>query len=311
RGNDVVHTTDGTFAFARTAARVARRLAIPLCTSAHTNVPRYTRIFTAATIERLFGRGRLARLFIEQWGLARWAESFMQRRVDEHIARCAFVMAARHDDHACLVARLGAERVSFLRRGIERDAFDPSLRDRAWLRAALGVPEDRCLVISVGRLDRSKSVMTIAEAVRRLAESGAPIHLLCTGEGADRPAVQALLGDRVTCPGMLEPATVARALASADICAQPSEVEEWSNAVQEALASGLPVVVAAASGSGRRVMDGETGLVLPRADPETWAGALGPLVADGARRAAMGRAAHAWARANLPTWRDVLEQDLL
>src|SRR5205823_6567352 len=134
-GQDIVHTTDGVFAFARTAGRVARRLAIPLCNSVHTNVPRYTRIFTAATVERIAGRGRVARLLLDRWRLALRAEAHMQRRVDEHLAQCAYVMAARFDDHARLVARLGGERVGFLRRGLEHELYDPSLRDRAWLRA--------------------------------------------------------------------------------------------------------------------------------------------------------------------------------
>src|SRR5689334_5089613 len=56
---DVVHTTDAYFAYARTAERVARRRGVPLVTSIHTDTPRYTALFTAATIEHLFGHGRL------------------------------------------------------------------------------------------------------------------------------------------------------------------------------------------------------------------------------------------------------------
>src|SRR5689334_6925065 len=55
RGVDVIHTTDGYFTYARTAWRVARRRRIPLVNSVHTNTPEYARIFTAQTIEKLFG----------------------------------------------------------------------------------------------------------------------------------------------------------------------------------------------------------------------------------------------------------------
>src|SRR5262249_5305793 len=59
---DVLHTTDGTFASARTAARVAARHGIALVNSVHTTTPYYTRVFTAATVERLAGRGKVARM---------------------------------------------------------------------------------------------------------------------------------------------------------------------------------------------------------------------------------------------------------
>src|SRR5581483_2933962 len=116
--------------------------------------------------------------------------------------------------------------------------------------------------ICVGRIDRGKNVLTVVAALRQLAERGLPVHLLCAGLGPDREAVRAQLPDRATCPGMLDPETLARAYASADLCAQPSEIEEISNAVLEALTSGLPVLVADASGSERLLADGEAGLVV-------------------------------------------------
>src|SRR5262249_4456949 len=150
-----------------------------------------------------------------------------------------------------LGALLGPDRVGLLRRGIDHQLFDPRLRDRAWLESALGVPAGRQVVISVGRLDRIKNVLVLAQGIKLLAERGRPVHLLCPGKGTDREAVQAALGDRVTCPGVLDPADLARAYASSDVCAQPALIEELSNAALEASASGLPLVVSESSGSGR------------------------------------------------------------
>ena len=95
----------------------------------------------------------------------------------------------------------------------------------------------------MGRLDAIKNVLVLAHAVRQLVDQGVDLHLFCAGTGPDRDAVTALLGDRVTCPGVLAPATVGRVYASADVCAQPAVVEELSNAVLEATSSGLPLVV--------------------------------------------------------------------
>ena len=141
--------------------------------------------------------------------------------------------------------------------------------------------------------------------------SGADLHLLCAGKGPDRDAVIALLGDRATCPGVLDPTTLARAYASADLCAQPAVIEELSNAVLEAASSGLPLIVAAGSGSERFLVEGKTGLVARAATPEAWAAALEELLGDPARLAAMGREAHAWSLTHAPSWRQVLTEDLL
>jgi putative membrane protein len=311
RGYDVIHTTDGTFAAARTAARVSRWHGIPLTSSVHTTTPYYTRVFTTATVRRVAGVGRLSRLLLDHYDVARAAEARMQRRLDDHHRSCAFVLASRADDRTRLAALIGPDRVGLLRRGIDRALFDPRRRDRAWLSAAYGIPPERRLVISVGRLDAIKNVLVLARAVRELVARGSDLHLLCAGKGPDREAVTGLLGDRVSCPGVLEPETLARAYASADVCAQPALIEELSNAVLEAMSSGLPLVVGAGSGSERFVVEGQTGLVARDGTVEAWTAALEQLLSDPARSAAMGRAARAWSSAHAPTWHDVLVADLL
>ena len=67
---DVIHTTDGFFAFAQTAERVSRAQGIPLVTSFHTDTPSYARIFTQHTIEGVFKHWPwLQRKLIEDWGI--------------------------------------------------------------------------------------------------------------------------------------------------------------------------------------------------------------------------------------------------
>jgi glycosyltransferase involved in cell wall biosynthesis len=279
--------------------------------SIHTTEPYYARVFTEATIERFAGSGHLSRLLIDRFNLAGRTEARMQRRLDDHLRGCARVLASSAEDQLRLVGMLGRERVGRLRRGIDHGFFDPRKRDRPWLDRELGVPHDSIVVISVGRLDRVKNVLTLARAVRMLIDRGLPVHLLCPGKGADRTALVGILGSSVTCPGVLEPATLARAYASSDIAAQPAIVEELSNAVLEASSSGLPLLVAESSGSGRFVVDGETGLIVPDSEPASWARALGGLLDDRTRLRAMGHAARAWSLRNIPTWHEVLVDDLL
>jgi glycosyltransferase involved in cell wall biosynthesis len=304
---DVIHTTDGFFAFARTAERVARRRGVPLVTSIHTDTPAYTAVFTAATIERVFGKGKITQLLKGAAALPRRAEERMLKRFADHQRCCAAVVVSRVDQLEPFGRRLSPERVSMLRRGIERDVFRPQPADRAWLEDAFDIPPGRIVVLAVGRLDRIKNVLTLAEAVGRV---GAPLHLLCAGEGADRDAIFTRLGMRASCPGTLAPAELARVYASADIVAHASRIEDYGNVVLEALACGRPLLVASESGSHRQVIDGETGIVVAPNEPEAWARALRGVAGDAALRARLGENAARWADA-IPTWRDVLREDLV
>ncbi len=310
RSYHVIHTTDAFFAYARTAIRVARRTGIPLVTSVHTNTPEYSRIYTRLTIQRLAGCGALGRALIERLGLDRMVERRMVERLAEHQRHCAFSFLSRPEQLAAAERALGG-RVGLLRRGIERDLFTPHQRNRAWLAATLGVPVERTVVLFVGRLNRGKNVLLLAEAMAALVAEGLDLQLVCAGVGDQRDAVIAQLGERATCPGTLAPDFLARLYASADLFALPSEIEELANVVLEALASGLPVLVARESGMGRAIVEGETGLTLPGAAREAWAGAIKLLTEDAVLRTRMARAARRYAEQRLPAWEDVLGEDLL
>jgi glycosyltransferase involved in cell wall biosynthesis len=310
-GADVIHTTDAYFVFARTAERVASRHAVPLVTSIHTDTPRYTAVFTAATIERLFGHGRLARLLKEGAALPRRAEARMLKRFADHQRRCAAVVVSRPDQLEPFGRTLSPRRVSLLRRGIERNVFHPRPAERPWLERTFDIPTGRVVVLVVGRLDRIKNVTTVVEAVRRLARDGLRLHLLCAGEGPDREAVFAQLGMMASCPGTIPPADLARVYASADVVAHASRIEDSSNVVLEALACGRPLVVASESGSGRYVQDGHTGIVVESNDAESWARALRRVGTDEGLRASLGARAAEWAAGAIPSWRDVLREDLV
>ncbi|HUI16249.1 MAG TPA: glycosyltransferase [Alphaproteobacteria bacterium] len=310
RSYQVIHTTDAFFSYARTAARVARRTGIPLVTSVHTNTPEYSRMYTRLTIERLFGRGVVSRFMLDRLALDRAVERRMLAQLDEHQRRCAFTFVSRPEQLEPAERALGG-RAGLLRRGIERELFTPQRRNRAWLAQAYGIPIERTVVLFVGRLNRGKNVLLLADAVAALVADGLDLQVVCAGVGDQREAVLATLGARATCPGSVPPEELARLYASADLFALPSEIEESANVVLEALASGLPVLVTRESGMGRAVVEGETGLTLPGAAREAWATAIGELTRDAGRRLHMARAAQRYAELNLPSWEDVLAEDLL
>ena len=310
RGCDVIHTTAGYFTYARTALRVARLRNIPLVNSVHTNTPEYARVFTAQTIEKLFGQGLVARGLRGGLAVPEFVERRMLRRLDRYHRACDFVLVSRPSQLEASSKDIPG-RVALLRRGIEHGLFRPGNRNRAWLASALGIAPEMTVVLYVGRLNRGKNVGLVADAVASLVERGLPVHLLCAGDGDERMSIRDRLGPHASCPGNLEPNMLAAVYASSDLFAFPSEIEEYANVVLEALASGLPVMVSARSSMGRLLIENVTGFALPGDDADRWADAIAALVADPARRRDMSHAAHAYAERRLPSWDDVLSSDLL
>ncbi len=295
---DVIHTTDAFFCYARTAMRFARSRGVPVVSSIHTNTPEYARITTEKLLERLLGRGRLYRAASDYLGLPKRVSGLLERRLATHLG-----MADTGDGHRhCGIA---------LRRGIDRALFAPGRRDRAWFAQRFGLPPGHLILVYAGKLNAGKNVPLLAPIVAAAREAGAPVHLLCAGAGAEQAALQAALGPAFTGAGPLAQDELARAYASADLFLFPSTIDEWGNAAVEAMASGLPALLAHGSGVATAMADCAGLRVLPGDDPLPWAATIVELAAAPARRAAMGEAARAYVEARVPSWGEVVEEDLL
>ncbi|MEQ8195344.1 MAG: glycosyltransferase, partial [Rhodospirillales bacterium] len=310
-GYDILHTTNAHFAFARTAERVAARCAIPLVNSVHTNIPAYNRVFTEMTVRRLFGDGFIARAMLERARVDRQAEAHAHRVLAAHQEKCAHVLVTRARERRRVRRVMPDDRIGLLHRGVDKALFHPAHRDRAWLERTFGIPQDRVLVFYAGRVDPGKNVMTLAEAVASLVERGVPVHLLCAGNGDQRTAVLGRLGNNATCPGAVATETVAKMHACADVFAFPSELDELGNVVQEALSSGVPVLLPRRYEILTPIRDGESGWFVPGRSPRAWADALETLTGNPRRLRTMGKAARVLAERMLPSWEDVLARDLL
>jgi glycosyltransferase involved in cell wall biosynthesis len=306
---DVIHTTDAFFCYARTARRFARRHRVPLVSSIHTNTPEYARITTAKVLERRLGGGLAYRAANDLLAMPYWVSTLLERRVARHLA-CVTSAMASYSAMPDTGRATGPGGVA-LRRGLDRVLFAPERRDRGWLEKRFGLPPDHLVVMYAGKLNAGKNVPLLAGVVERARQGGAPVHLFCAGSGPDRAVLEAALGAAVTCPGPLGQAELARAYASADLFLFPSVIDEAGNAALEALASGLPALVAAGSGVATRLADCPGLVVLPGDRPEPWACAIIELAAVPRRRAAMAQAARAYVEARVPSWSEVLTEDLM
>ncbi len=311
RQSDLIHTTDGFFSFASTALKVSRKYGIPLVNSLHTDTPNYTRVYTAQTLERLVGRGWILGLLLNKLKIHERAERFMRRKLARHQQQSSAALVSNAADADALRKTHPQLPVSFLRRGVDTEFFAPQKRDRVWLQQKFGIAPDKTAILYVGRLSRGKNVMVVADALAQLTREGLPVHLLCAGQGDEKAAILERLGSSASCPGVVLGEDLAQCYASADILAMPSEIEIFCNVVQEALASGLPIVIAAGSGMDAMIGQNESGLRVPERTPEAWAVILKQLCLQTELRQSMGRSARTRAQTILLSWNDVLVQDLL
>jgi len=168
--------------------------------------------------------------------------------------------------------------------------------------AAVG-PHAGPIIISVGRLLPHKRQAILIEAIAHLGPSFDSATLWIVGSGASRNALEQerqRLGVRERVVFWGHRADVPALLAQATIFANASSWEGMSNAVLEAMALGLPSVVADAPGVSECHVNGETGLIVSGASDqeltEQFSKALQTLLADPALQRRLGDSARARAR---------------
>lgn len=304
---DVIHTTDGFFAFTRTAERVHRRNRTALTHAFHTDQASYARIFTAKAIHDIFPFW-LQKILIDRWRLPERKERQMLRLLHAHLQQCGAVLGIRPTDLALAHAAVGAARTHTMRLGVDKSVFNPQCADRAKLLTRYAIPADRCIVVFVGRLDEGKNIYTLIAAMQALVAAGLPLHLIAAGIGPAADAIHRALPTHATVTGFIPQTEMATLYASSDVLAMVSEVEIKSMAMVEALVSGLPVLVAAKSGVDK--------LFPPTAAFKTvtggvaaWTDALRSF-ATTSERTTMRAAAQIYGRDHIAGWDKVLSEDL-
>lgn len=188
---------------------------------------------------------------------------------------------------------LPVDRYEVIHNGIDLSLYARDARRRAALRQEWALREDDLLCAFVGRLDAQKGIAELLDGFALAAGRAPGLRLVLAGDGplrafAEQRATRADLAGRVRRLGYVpDPAGV---LSAADVFLQPSRWEGFCLAAAEAMAAGLPVVGSDVAGLNEVVANGETGLLVPPADPAALAGAVVRLAGDAALRAALGRA---------------------
>ena len=258
-----------------------RRMGIPvvanfqtdLATYARLMLPRPTRRFIGWLVDRITGNG---------YG-------------DDSI-RVAFCPSTQSRDY---LVGLGVpeKKIRLLGRGVDVALFDRRKRSAA-VRAELA-PNGELLLLCVSRLSFEKGFDFLAEAYRETVTRArargvkTPFRLVITGGNANPDIAhtiqQYFVGLDVHFTGMLTGEELAAMYASADAFVFPSQSETFGQVVQEAMASGLPVVAQRAGGPADLVVEEQTGFLVPPGDVAAFTDATLRLITEDVVRVRMGK----------------------
>jgi phosphatidylinositol alpha 1,6-mannosyltransferase len=258
-GADVVHLASPV-ALGAWGSYVARALNLPVVAVYQTDLPNYARAYRLGQAGESFA-----------W---RWLRDI--HNAAERTLAPSTMTAADLEAH-------GMERVHLWGRGVDAERFCPDKRDEN-LRAELA-PNGEILVGYVGRLAIEKRVDLLASLAGL-----AGIRVVITGTGPAEDELRQALPEAVF-TGPRSGEDLARVYASLDVFTHTGPFETFGQTIQEAAASGLPVIAPASGGPLDLVDQGVTGHLVAPEDGAALAAAVAALAGDGSRRAAMGQAA--------------------
>jgi phosphatidylinositol alpha 1,6-mannosyltransferase len=258
--------------------RAARKLGIPTVAVYQTDIPGFLRQY------KLPGEA----------ACARWVGRIHRRSTRTLVpSRSAYAQ----------LATLAVPNMHVWGRGVDLDLFGPRHRYRhlhdSWAR--VGKKNGDLIVVGyVGRLAAEKQVRRLTE----LAEVP-NIRLVVIGDGPEMKWLKKRLPDaRFT--GMLTGADLATAFASLDVFVHTGQNETFCQTIQEAQASGVPVVAPAKGGPLDLVQHEHTGLLYDPAEHDSLREAVRRLAVDSTLRGTL--AANGLARVATRSWADIVEE---
>ncbi len=247
------------------AVSLARKWELPVIASVHTRFETYPRYYNMAFLEPVL-LAALRRFY---------------RRCDAIFAPSDSMAQLLRDQ------RMNYD-VGIWSRGIDREIFNPERRDLAW-RRGLGIEDDMPAIGFVGRLVMEKGLDVFADTIDRLARRQVRHKVLVIGDGPARDWFEKRLPEAIFAGFQAGP-DLGHAVASMDMLFNPSVTETFGNVTLEAMAAGLPVVAARATGSESLVADGVTGRLVRPGARDRFGDALAHYCTDAEARRAAGRA---------------------
>ncbi|HEV2374216.1 MAG TPA: glycosyltransferase family 1 protein [Streptosporangiaceae bacterium] len=258
-GTDLIHLA-GPFVLGAIATAAAKRLKLPTVAVYATDMAAYARMYNTGSAGEAIA-----------WHHLRWIHNTAARTLAPSTATATDLRTH------------GFERVCLWGRGVDTTRFNPAKRSPK-LRAEVA-PGGEVIVGYVGRLAQEKCLPLLSEVA---ALPG--VRLVVVGAGPAEALARRALPDALFL-GPREGDDLATIYASLDVFVHAGPHETFGNTLQEAAASGLPVVAPAAGGPIDLVADGVTGFLVAPGDAGALASAVAKLATDRVLRATQSRAA--------------------
>jgi glycosyltransferase involved in cell wall biosynthesis len=185
------------------------------------------------------------------------------------------------------------ERIQVIWNGEDLSRFTPG---PSRVREELGLPPEACLAITVGSLTPVKDHRSQLAAFARAAVAEPRLRLLVVGDGPLRAELEAEALRQLPDPGRIRflghRKDIPELLRASDLYLQTSLTEGFSNAILQAMASGLPVIATAVGGN-PELVTADCGRLVPAREVSAIEGAILELARSPERRRALGLAARA------------------
>ena len=176
---------------------------------------------------------------------------------------------------------VGPARITQIYNGVDSEKFRPAIGQREALAGFGADGSDTFVIGTVGRMQEVKDQITLARAFVRMVqdhpEARLVARLVMVGDGPLKAKVEQILDEAAMAqlawlPGARD--DVAELMRGFDLFVLPSLAEGISNTILEAMSSGLPILATAVGGNPELVVEGESGELLPTADPQAMAAGL-------------------------------------
>lgn len=187
--------------------------------------------------------------------------------------------------------------------GIDLNKFDINRKDdyKKEIRSRYGISGDAFVYIFVGRVNRDKGINELLEAYYTLHKQKKTFLFILGGNEFEAGVNSALYNKSVADESVLytgKVSDVEKYLAASDCYILPSYREGFGMSVIEAQAMGVPVIVTDIPGPTDGMLDGKTGLVVPKQDASALCGAMKKMYADSEMRLRFGRSGHEFVKNN-------------
>jgi L-malate glycosyltransferase len=252
-GINVVHTHNPfSWLYGGIGAKIT---GIPVVHTEHTNIDYY-------------------KYHVRRWMAVEWILS----QFTSHITTVAQSVA----DYMISNEHIDKKKIEVVYNGVDHKRFEDDI-DVTLKRRGIGIDADDIVIGNVSRFFENKDHKTLIEAFKIITNDYADSKLVLVGDGPLRRNIEnkvekeglskkvRFLGNRRDVPELLK---------AMNIFALSSLREGFPVVLLEAMASGLPTVVTDVDGNAEMVVNGETGLIVPRSEPESLAKAICEIIQD-------------------------------